>query len=173
MGAYAALNFARPLRADRVLSMMPQYSIDPKKVPFETRWRAEAAQTRFIFDFMDQPLKPDAKAYIVYDPLHKLDRAHAKAIARSSNCYLVPMPLIDHNWIDPALLKQMVDRIVSEADDDLPTTVAKAYQIKKRSYSFYYFELSKYQRLNLEARINILLKSIALNPRHSLPHDMV
>ena len=62
MGGYASINFADTLRLSRVIAVCPQYSIDPARAPYETRWPAEAARIAasggFRHDRIDQVTPP-------------------------------------------------------------------------------------------------------------------
>jgi hypothetical protein len=50
MGGYAAIRFGAMVGATTAVALSPQYSIDPRSVPFETRWTADAARVKFIFE---------------------------------------------------------------------------------------------------------------------------
>lgn len=172
MGAYAALNFARPLRADRAIALMPQFSISSREMPAETRWRTEASEISFRHHYMDLPLKEGARAFVVHDPYHDLDRAQALRIASTPGCELVPLPLIGHNWIDPVLLKQMVRMVVEREDRDLPGVIAQAYRERKKSLPSYYVEMVRARpKLNAERKMRIIMRALALAPERAVLHD--
>jgi tetratricopeptide (TPR) repeat protein len=172
MGAYAALSFARPLGADRAIALMPQYSILSSEMPSETRWRAEASGTSFRYHYMDAPMKAGARAYLIYDPFHSLDRKQAERIAATPGCALVPMPLIGHNWIDPDLLKQMVGMVNEGNDDDLPATIARAYRDKRKRLPSYYLEMTKARPgLPVKRKIDLIWRALALAPDRANLHD--
>jgi len=67
MGGYAAIRFGGRLKADTAVATSPQYSIDARVVPFETRWRDEAkrldfkVEARFSSGFA-------RRSYVFYDP---------------------------------------------------------------------------------------------------------
>ena len=95
MGGYQAIKAAAPLAANRVLAISPQVSVDPRKVPFETRW-AEAREIAFIDD---EIIKGHARYVVVYDPRSPLDAAHARKIAAVvGDQYQVLMPFAGH-WV--------------------------------------------------------------------------
>jgi S-formylglutathione hydrolase FrmB len=109
MGGYAALNFSERLRLDKVLSFSPQYSIDKKKVPWETRWQNEADKLTFTDD--DLVVAENCTTHIIYDPnirdgkhvdlisltgktiLHRVEGAGHKAIEAFSKADLLK-PLV-------------------------------------------------------------------------------
>ena len=63
MGGYAALRFARALRADAILALSPQYSIDPAVVPWEDRWRQDGARIAWL-PALAGPLDPNVRPLI-------------------------------------------------------------------------------------------------------------
>ncbi len=98
MGGYASINFADVLRLSRVIAVCPQYSIDPARVPYETRWPAEAARIAatggFRHDRVDQ-VTPPVSGWIIYDPAGT-DRLHAAEIRRRHPLGEVPVRLARH-----------------------------------------------------------------------------
>lgn len=95
MGGYQAIKAAAALNARRVLAISPQASVDPRKVPFETRW-PEASDIAFIDD---EIVKSDARYVVVYDPRSPHDAAHARMIGRVvGSQYNVVMPFAGH-WV--------------------------------------------------------------------------
>lgn len=66
MGAYAALRFSDSLALDEIVAFSPQYSIDSRKVPWESRWRAEAG--RLSFDSESMKIREACVCHMIYDP---------------------------------------------------------------------------------------------------------
>jgi tetratricopeptide (TPR) repeat protein len=98
MGAYAAVRFARDVQAARVIAISPQYSIDPRSVPFEKRWSEFGATIRFLWDWPPvragaAPTGPEVTA--IYDP-HNLDISHVRLIAAQHPLRHVPVPYGGH-----------------------------------------------------------------------------
>ena len=80
MGAYQALRGASALRATKAIAIVPQFSIDRAKVPFETRWHEEAAAiSSFAADEM-RPM-PGCRYFVFYDPRQKDDARHVALIS--------------------------------------------------------------------------------------------
>jgi hypothetical protein len=79
MGGYAALTSAARIGVDSVLAISPQYSIDPMKVPFESRWMGESKDIRFIDDEMS--LRPEIEYFVAFDPHAKDDAKHVNLIS--------------------------------------------------------------------------------------------
>ncbi len=98
MGGYASINFADVLRLSRVIAVCPQFSIDPARAPYETRWPAEAASIvasgGFRHDRIDQ-VTPPAQGWMIYDPAG-IDRLHAAAIRKWHSLKEIPVRLARH-----------------------------------------------------------------------------
>lgn len=77
MGGYGALLASKQLDAARVLSVVPQFSIDRGVVPWERRWKEHA---EFIGDFTHDvagEISETAEIYSVHDPRNIDDRQMA------------------------------------------------------------------------------------------------
>lgn len=96
MGGYGALKFASCLRFECVLSFSPQYSVDEKKVPWEKRWKKEAAKLNFFSDSI--VLTDENNAHIFFDP-DDLDSRHAELIAELNPVKLHPIKDAGHQVI--------------------------------------------------------------------------
>lgn len=87
MGGYAAAACSGAIGAHAVLSLSPQASIDPAKVPWEPRWardaRCIAAGPGFVRDDMARLLAPTAALHVAYDPRTR-DRLHAERLFAAS-----------------------------------------------------------------------------------------
>src|SRR5580692_2443694 len=75
MGGYGAIRFGGMAGASVALAISPQFSIDPRTVQFERRWKADADRIDFA---LERTLRAPfvETSYIVYDPLDA-DRRHA------------------------------------------------------------------------------------------------
>lgn len=78
MGGFAVINFAEDLELHSLVAVCPQFSIDPAKVPFEPRWRDEAAAITFRHDKIGR-ISPIRRGYGIYDPA-TIDARHAALI---------------------------------------------------------------------------------------------
>ncbi len=125
MGGYQAIKAARHLDARRVVAVSPQSSVDPKKVPFETRW-PEAAALKFI----DDKIKPwpGARYALAYDPRDPLDAAHAAAITQrlrkrhpDLQVQQVVMPFVGHfplrSWKEAGLISRAILTLMKSKKD--------------------------------------------------------
>lgn len=94
MGGYAAIRFADAVGADAVLALSPQYSIDPLKVPFETRWRQEAERIEWRPE-IDGAINCACAPIIVFDPLG-VDGRHVDLIAAETAVQRFPLRYSGH-----------------------------------------------------------------------------
>ena len=80
MGGYGALMLSGALKANRVVSVAPQYSINSEVVPFETRWPDDRSRINFFYDDMQQGLIKEGQVIILYDKFFDFDERHVKMI---------------------------------------------------------------------------------------------
>lgn len=167
MGAYAALRFADQLGADGVLALSPQYSIDPRKAPFETRWSQDALRLDWLAG-LEPPLPTVARAVVVYDPA-TIDRLHADLIAAEADITAIPVRYSGHpsgamlaetHLLTPLLL----DVLNGEADLSSHRRLARAVRGESSSYL-----INLARRLPLrrsEIAISLAQRAIDLRPLH-------
>lgn len=98
MGGYAALLFSQALRLDHVTLFGPQVALRADLVPFERRWRREAALADMAQDDLAAVIKADLRGVAIFDPVYaRSERLHARAIqALAPGIGLAPMPFSGH-----------------------------------------------------------------------------
>lgn len=94
MGGYAALRFADHIGATAALVLSPQYSRDPRKAPFERRWR-EHRREKWLPE-LSGPLPADVPAVVAYDPMMRVERLHLQRIAREMRVDALALPHAGH-----------------------------------------------------------------------------
>ena len=97
MGGYAALMLSGLIKPRRIVLFSPQYSIDPRKVPFEKRWRTYAARLKFDYDDMAAGIDHEAETKVVYDPFYTPDRQHVELIEKIRPVDHVHIRFAGHN----------------------------------------------------------------------------
>lgn len=137
MGGYAALNFADAIGAEIALAVMPQFSVDRLKVPFETRW-PKSADLEFNNDTMSVVR---ANGFAIFDPWFRLDRLHADLLA-AQNVRLVPLPLMGHVGPGPAVLKAALDLVAAGETEGLPERLRGIYRAARKDNPAYYFRMA-------------------------------
>ena len=95
MGGYAALRFAGEIGAHAALALSPQYSLDPRKAPFETRWAAARRRIRFLKS-LDGAILRGPRMILAYDSALEADRCHAELLASEAEMVLLPLPHAGH-----------------------------------------------------------------------------
>ncbi len=116
MGGFGAMQFGDALQASKVIAFAPQYSMDPEKAPFETRyvgdvdrivanWRMRRPEGTvngaFIHDTVDAVRLPE-QTYVIYDPGLSADAAHVELISRRHKIFSVHVHRSNH-WPDKGL----------------------------------------------------------------------
>lgn len=95
MGAYAAIRFAGAVDADACLALSPQYSINPAKAPFETRWPEEAATICWREDIDGRIDTGRCVPVVVFDRKSE-DARHVELIAADTPIIPVAIPYGAH-----------------------------------------------------------------------------
>jgi hypothetical protein len=94
MGGFAAINFAHDLNLASLVAVIPQYSIDAAKAPYEPRWRAEAARLDFAHDKIAQ-IPPVTSGWAIFDPWC-VDGRHVADIQRYHHLRELRVPFGGH-----------------------------------------------------------------------------
>lgn len=117
MGGYGALSFAQAAPGCRVVTFVPQTSLHPALVPFETRYprafeRGDWTDMRYADGRVGARLASQVVA--VYDPYFPIDRMHVDRI-RERNLEELRCPFAGHKA--PRLLKMMglISRFAKDA----------------------------------------------------------
>jgi pimeloyl-ACP methyl ester carboxylesterase len=164
MGGYAAVTFADRIGAARSVALAPQYSIQRRLVPFETRWAAEAEATAF-FDW-DGSLAQRCRHYVFFDPLTP-DADHASLIAAHAPD-VVPMPLpggghtIGKVLAEAGALSLIVLRVLREA----PSAESLQAEIAPRLETSPQYHLNRAQQGPADEREAALRAGLVLDPQH-------
>lgn len=116
MGGYAALIYSRALRPHQVVVFSPQYSINPKRVPFEQRWRAYAARLSFDHDDMAAGISPDTEIKAVFDPFFLPDARHVDMIESHRPVERIAISFAGHNTArmmqEVGLITEVTDKLI-------------------------------------------------------------
>ncbi len=96
MGGFAAIQFAPMFNTAAVIAIAPQFSADPRKVPFEDRWQGDIARLDFRHDSIAET-RSDAPVHVLYDPFCRQDAAHVRMIERHRRVVHLRCPFADHH----------------------------------------------------------------------------
>lgn len=95
MGGYAALRFAGVIGAHAALALSPQYSLDPRKVPFEARWASDRRRIRFL-GHIEGAIRPVPHMILAFDSALDADRRHAELLMADAPMTAVPLAHAGH-----------------------------------------------------------------------------
>ena len=172
MGGYAALRFARTLGADTAIAISPQYTLDPRVVPFEDRWQADLAH--IVFD--EAPYAPPHRQVIFHDPRMTTDDAHFRLFAAAkTETVAVGVPYAGHP-VGPILnetgvLKDAIRAIVAGTFD--AGVVQRAVRERRRHSQHHFFMLARRaERRRPELRIALLRRAAAIDPESHILSEL-
>ena len=164
MGGYAALRFARAVTAQTAIAISPQYSLDPRVVPFEERWQADLA----AITFRERAPEPAATQVIFHDPRMRLDDAHARLFAAlPAETLGVAVPYAGHPvgpmLVETGVLKDAVRAIVAGRFD--PVRVQRAVRERRRRSAHHFFMLARRaERRGPAVRVALLRRAAEIAP---------
>ncbi|WP_155931282.1 hypothetical protein [Methylosinus trichosporium] len=97
MGGHGALVASKPLGAARVVAYAPQFSVDPKLVPWEKRWLSDVKSIKFMgAPFADSVAATDC-IFIFSDPFFEADQRHVMEISRHAPIRHLRVAFADHD----------------------------------------------------------------------------
>lgn len=164
MGGYAALRFARAVGAGTAIAISPQFSLDPRVVPFETRWQADVA----AITFRERPIAPADTQVIFYDPRMRVEDRHvAMFAALPARTIGVAVPYAGHPvgpiLVETGVLKDSVRAIVAGRFE--ARRVQRAVRERRRRSQHHFFMLARraeHRRPNLQ--IALLRRAAEIAP---------
>ena len=95
MGGYAALRFAAAIGAHSALALSPQYSVDPRKARFETRWASDRRRIRFI-QALEGRIAQVPLMVLAYDSRLEIDTGHVSLLTAFNDVEGIPLPFAGH-----------------------------------------------------------------------------
>ena len=142
MGGYAALRYAASCGADTAVALSPQFSVDPRVVPWEIRWQADVVRTHF-----DEPrYVPAAHQYVFFDPRVSLDRRHVDLIAQVGATHRIAIPYGGHPvgalLVETGALQAAIRGIV--AGDFDPAGVRRQVRRERSASQHQFFVLARH-----------------------------
>gem|GEM_PF-4415465 len=164
MGGYAAIRFGRLVGAEQALALSPQYSIDPKTVPFEDRWRVEAKRIRKFPLERHPPAGFTKTTWICFDPYER-DKVHADLYEAHTELRRILTPNSGHPCTgflsEIGLLSSLVLRMI-EGNLNAKEFQAEIRRHRKNSPQLY--STLSLSVNNLELRRHFAKKAMELRP---------
>ena len=175
MGGYAALRFAGPIGAHAALALSPQYSLDPRKVPFETRWAHDRRRIRFL-QSIDGPIQPGPARIFAYDSALAADRRHAELLAAAAPMTAIALPYAGHPvggfLNDIKLLRPLVLTVFDGSFD--PQRFRDAAHRRRTRSAHWLAHLADRQPPSRSAcGIALARRAVSLSPDHPALHDVL
>ena len=173
MGGYAALRFAGAVGAKAALALSPQFSVNPRKVPFETRWASDRRRIQFIpgleHEMVQVPLM-----VMAYDSRLDVDARHARQLLREADIAEIPLPFAGHPvgpfLHDVELLQPLVINVLDGTfrQENFQVTARR----RRKSSPHWLANLAEYHpRASADRGIILARHAISLAPGHAGMHD--
>ncbi len=170
MGGYAAVRFASHVGAHIALAISPQYSINPIRAPFDSRWDHDAQRIQFR-DELDGLILGNTPTIVVYDP-YSTDRLHARRISEDISISHVRIPRVGHSvplaLMESNLLQTLVQKTLDGTLNE--REFERKFRVVRKKLSSYHSELATHQppwRRN--TAIRLAQRAVSLNPKHNVP----
>jgi len=103
MGGYGAILAGKTLKADHVLALCPQYSIQQDITPFERRYRNQAAEIGVFRYDIDSEMDNKITYVVAFDPTHNIDRRHEAMFKRPEKWRRILLPGSGHGVLSNIL----------------------------------------------------------------------
>jgi len=137
MGGYAAIKYAKVLKMNRVVAMVPQYSIDPAEVEDKRYTDFYDPELNQNMRIQAQDIGTDCEYIIVYDPYFENDKEHyVKIKPLIPQLNTLHLPYTGHDAIavlaNSALLHDFIERPYDQ------TYFYKQIRDVKKNSKFYY-----------------------------------
>lgn len=163
MGGYAALRYAVPCGAQIAIAISPQFSVDPRVVPWEVRWQPDVVRTRFA----EPPYVAAARQYVFYDPRVALDDRHVHLIASAGATERIAVPYGGHPvgalLAETGVLQAAIRGIV--AGDFDPRAVRTQVRRERFASQHQYFVLARHCAPRRPAvAVQLLERAAAIEP---------
>lgn len=137
MGGYAAIKYSSLLHAQRVVALVPQYSIDPDDVE-DTRYNMfYQPELNGSMQVKPQDVSPECEYIVVFDPYYAADRVHVEHLKPLiPHAHLLHLPYTGHDAIAVLASSELVHDFLRHPFE-ASYFYRKMRRVKKNS-KFYY-----------------------------------
>ena len=137
MGGYAAIKYARALKMNRVVAMVPQYSIDPTEVDDKRYTDFYDPELNANMRIRAQDIVENCEYIIVYDPYFEHDKEHyLKIKPLIPQLHTLHLPYTGHDAIAVLANSALLHDFIEHPFD--PTYFYKQIREVKKNSKFYY-----------------------------------
>ena len=165
MGAYAAIRFGGFAGATQAIALSPQFSVDPRVVPFENRWGPDAAKLNYEMEHRLARRGFVASADIFYDPTDQ-DARHVELLRECLEVREIHLPQCGHPVTgflsDVGLLQRAV---LEAAQGVLDASAFERDARAKRETSPQYFAMLALRGSHPSEKLELMRKAYELAPR--------
>ena len=175
MGGYAALRFAGSVGADAALALSPQFSPDPRKVPFETRWASDRRRIRAIKSIDGAGIKPGPRLIIAFDSALEADRRHAQLLMADTPMTEISLPHAGHpvgGFLNDIKLLRPLVLTALEGSFDADRFRHAAHARRTRSAHWLAHLADRQPPWRNACGIALARRAVELAPDHPALHDM-
>jgi tetratricopeptide (TPR) repeat protein len=175
MGGYAALRFAAAIGARSALALSPQYSIDRRKAPFETRWASDRRRIRFI-KALEGRIAQVPLMVLAYDFRNDIDRGHVFRLGTFTDIEQIPLLYAGHPvgpfLNDVGLLRPLVLSVL-DGGFDQEYFRATARSRSRRSPHWLANVAERHPRAHGNRAIALARRAVSLAPDRPNLHDVL
>jgi GDSL-like Lipase/Acylhydrolase family len=166
MGAYAAIRFGGFAGATKAIALSPQFSIDPRVVPFENRWGPDAAKADYEIEHRLGRRGFVASADILYDPTDQ-DARHVELFRGCLKVREVCLPNCGHPVTGFLAEVGLLQRAVLEAAQGVLDAAAFEREARaKRESSPQYFAMLALRSSHNGEKLELMRRAYQLAPRN-------
>ena len=161
MGAYAAIKYSNVFNVQRVVAMVPQYSINPDDVE-DTRYNMfYQPELNGNMKVKPEDVSADCEYIIIFDPYYVADRVHVEHLKPVlPHAHLLHLPYTDHDAIAVLASSELVHDFLLHPFED-SYFYKKMRQVKKNS-KFYYRKVIENLLPRHRSALGHILKTNAL-----------
>jgi tetratricopeptide (TPR) repeat protein len=173
MGGYAALRFADAVGAHAALALSPQFSLDPRKVPFETRWASDRRRIRFL-PAIDGAIRPGPRRIFAYDSALDPDRGHAELLMAAAPMEEIALPHAGHpvgGFLNDIKLLRPLVLTALDGSFDAPRFRRAAHARRTRSAHWLAHLADRQPAWRNGLGIALARRAAAMAPDHPTLHD--
>ena len=161
MGGYAAIKYARMLNMNRVVAMVPQYSINPEHVDDKRYTDFYDPQLNADMQIQAEDIVADCEYIIVYDPYFEHDKEHyLKIKPLIPQLHTLHLPYTGHDAIAVLASSSLLHDFIERPFD--PTYFYQQMRAVKKNSKFYYRSVIAHLLGNHNEALGNILKGVDL-----------
>ena len=174
MGGYGAVLATRALKATRCVAMCPQFSIDPKVVPFERRFIENSNEIgSFRYD-VSANMDADTHYILLFDPSHPNDRRQARLFPKQKYWSYVPTVGFGHAVLPTLVDLKLTDNLAKLVTGEISAGVMRSDIRKVRDNSFQYLRrMTNLVGDRTSARMRFMLAKLNANGHAGYVHRLI